>query len=773
MKHTLRKLVLAALALCLLATVASAALGGAMYARGTMLSDTVSLINGSWTVTDEKGNKGGVLENYFVYEQEPAVKPMIAYGNTLYGRSSMAEIARKINADGYTVVAGINGSFFDLNTGIPYGLVVTDGVLRSSGSTAAVGFYADGTAIIGEPNLKITLNTASGSWDTFYNKALSQANGVGLYSGDYDNRTKNSLDAYHVILQPMEGEPTELKLNSRLVLEVTGIQQSVKSCEIPEGGFVLCIAENTLYPTALAGLQALEIGDAVTVTTQIDTAWATVSYAVGGGDVLVENGAARDTFQLDSAKKSAARTAIGIKADGSLVLYTVDGGSTSKGLTLPELAQRMLEAGCRTALNLDGGGSTTAGALYPGYLGNTTVNKPEDGTLRACANFIFLVRKTETVAQDANKLFLYPYDNQPVLPGARLTLTVKAVDRNYTPTVLPGDVTYSARNGTVNAFGTLTVDPQRDPADPTVSVTAQSGGVSGTVQYTVLEDVSTISVRREGKSGSFTKAMLAGGSSIELSAIATYCGMSVTAQDTCFTWAVTGDIGTISADGTFHAAETTVPKTGSIVVSYGRTRTEVIVTIAPADPFSDMKGHWAKEAVNDLYFAGILAGSTGASGKQVYRPDDSMTRQEFLVALIRFLGVDPDDYAQATLPFDDADKIASWALNSVKAAYELKYLGGSASGGKLLANPTSSISRQEAMTILARTQTLPEVVSVAVLNKFSDAGKVADWALTPVAAMVQMEVIGGSNGKLNPTGKVTRAEVAKMLHGLWDDETEE
>ena len=36
-----------------------------------------------------------------------------------------------------------------------------------------------------------------------------------------------------------------------------------------------------------------------------------------------------------------------------------------------------------------------------------------------------------------------------------------------------------------------------------------------------------------------------------------------------------------------------------------------------------------------------------------------------------------------------------------------------------------------------------------------------------LAAMVdRQDHLGGSNGKLNPTGKVTRAEVAKMLWAL-------
>ena len=49
------------------------------------------------------------------------------------------------------------------------------------------------------------------------------------------------------------------------------------------------------------------------------------------------------------------------------------------------------------------------------------------------------------------------------------------------------------------------------------------------------------------------------------------------------------------------------------------------------------------------------------------------------------------------------------------------------------------------------------------LDKFTDAAKVAGWAKLELAAMVERGIINGSKGKLNPTGNVTRAEVAKML----------
>lgn len=68
-------------------------------------------------------------------------------------------------------------------------------------------------------------------------------------------------------------------------------------------------------------------------------------------------------------------------------------------------------------------------------------------------------------------------------------------------------------------------------------------------------------------------------------------------------------------------------------------------------------------------------------------------------------------------------------------------------------------------TILYAQRTSPRPTSTRS-PAFSDSGKIADWAKTALAQMAQQKIISGSKGKLNPTGKVTRAEVAKMLYML-------
>ena len=68
------------------------------------------------------------------------------------------------------------------------------------------------------------------------------------------------------------------------------------------------------------------------------------------------------------------RTLAGVRADGTLLLVTVDGRRPgwSAGMTLPEAARLMRSLGARDALNLDGGGSSTM------TVRGEVVNRPSD-----------------------------------------------------------------------------------------------------------------------------------------------------------------------------------------------------------------------------------------------------------------------------------------------------------------------------------------------------------------------------------------------------------
>jgi hypothetical protein len=70
--------------------------------------------------------------------------------------------------------------------------------------------------------------------------------------------------------------------------------------------------------------------------------------------------AAAEQFDSDITAERHPRAALGI-CDGELIAVTCDGRRTGvdAGLSMPELAQVMVDLGAERALNLDGGGSTT------------------------------------------------------------------------------------------------------------------------------------------------------------------------------------------------------------------------------------------------------------------------------------------------------------------------------------------------------------------------------------------------------------------------------
>lgn len=92
------------------------------------------------------------------------------------------------------------------------------------------------------------------------------------------------------------------------------------------------------------------------------------------------------------------RTAVGKKADGTVVLLVVDGrAAQSAGMSIPELQKIFRWLGCTEAINLDGGGSTTMyinGQPFKGVVNYPTDNKKYDHEgEREVANALVIVKK--------------------------------------------------------------------------------------------------------------------------------------------------------------------------------------------------------------------------------------------------------------------------------------------------------------------------------------------------------------------------------------------
>ena len=141
----------------------------------------------------------------------------------------------------------------------------------------------------------------------------------------------------------------------------------------------------------------------------------------------------RDTsVWANGAESSAPRTAIGIREDGSVLLFETDGrqAPASTGLTYTELAQVMLDLGCRDALMVDGGGSACFYTQRPDDAALTRRNSPSGGYTRAVASTLMVVSTAAapaSVPEPEPVSWIYDQDSD-VLRSADGTQTVAVAD---------------------------------------------------------------------------------------------------------------------------------------------------------------------------------------------------------------------------------------------------------------------------------------------------------------------------------------------------------
>ena len=582
MKHLLRKTLSLFLTLSLAAALAvpaaaSEALGNDLTSRDTLLNEKTQLsTNVFWSSTYSDLR----TENLITYTPNKDVTPIVTYGDVLTDKTKVSTMSRTLEEQGYRVVAGINGDFYNTSTGLPIGIVVTEGQLRSSDAGYyAVGFRKDGTAVLGKPGVKITADMGYQGTDSAgaslqvvrqlagVNKARVSSGGIYLYTYDFNDRhtTGNTEAGIDVICSIKDGE---LSIGDTLKLRVEQVVEASAATSIREGQIVLSVnLKSDAY--FVGALRNVPLGAEITLDVNAaDEAWNAVDYAVGALYSLVENGAVVSGLQAGAAP----RTAVGQRADGSLVFYTIDGRRSghSIGATMSQVAARLIELGCVTALCLDGGGSTTLSITEPDETEAKTVNTPSEGSERAVSNHIFLVADNEPSGKLSH--FYVSADYDYVLAGSKVNISASAVDTNFIPMAKRYDLW--ASDGELN--GNVLTTPSRGGD---ITVTAEGSGKQGETTVHAIKTPDSVSIRNS--SGTTLKELtVSPGSTTTLVPAAVYSHLPLKSDPEAFTWTVEGDIGGISVGdtgGIFYAEK---PGSGTITVSAGGQSASIKVTVS-------------------------------------------------------------------------------------------------------------------------------------------------------------------------------------------------
>jgi len=222
---------------------------------------------------------------------------------------------------------------------------------------------------------------------------------------------------------------------------------------------------------------------------------------------------------------------------------------------------------------------------------------------------------------------------------------------------------------------------------------------------------------------------------------------------------ITPDEGYKISKITINGKEVKIPEDGNLT---GLRQTDKVVVIFEETPtfipvserFTDViAGSWYENAVQFAVDKGLFKGMT----ETAFAPNKTMSRGMLATVLYR-LAEQPD--ADPSDLFNDvadnkyyAPAIAWAASKDVVSGY---------GNGKF--GPNDNITREQLVAMVWRYEGKPAASNLAL--NFKDASQTSDWALEAMHWAVENGIINGySDGRLDPQGQATRAQVAQMLMG--------
>lgn len=715
-------------------------------------------------------------------------------GPPVAARSTVADQARRDSRPGETVIAAVNGDFFDTSgpyAGIPVGAMVVGGAMLTNPWGPALGMLPDGSAVVGMPGWQARVEVLDEAGNIVAARPVDGINRrrdgdrLIVYTSAYGPSTATNEWGAEAVLS---GLPLPLTLAYDAAGSVVRLHPGTGLPQRPADPDIVPTKGNTPIPAdglVLSGhgeagafiAEHLKPGRAVRLVFTVAAPWEQAEHVIGGQPVLLAGGQiAPDVAKGPQGSTPAPRTAAGIDAAGNLVLVTVDGRQAgSAGLTLTQFAQLLQDLGVRDALNLDGGGSTTLYARPAGHLQAAVLNQPADGTSRRVANSLQVVSRAPAGSQIA-RFWLEPAA-QRVLPGTEITLTPRAQDEHFGPVDLGRQpVQWSLQS----AAGSASIDPDGRllalrPGD--VHVTAQLRDAVAEARITVLGSDDIGEVRLQP-----TPAVAAWqwGQQVQLGVeVRDRHGQRLALNAARLVWEADPGLGTVDEAGRLTLAEVFPAgqlKVGLQVPVAGTGETEVLplgswALALPGDDgaevvFPDTVAHWARRDISALMQRQVVRGYPDG----LFRPDGAVTRAEMVQMLVGALTVTdalPDWVSGSELYFADADALPDWAVPAIAVAQAGGLIGGF-EDGTFRAGET--VTREQAVLMLMRAAALAGVDlggpgdADADLAAFADRDEIGEWARDAVALAQRAGLVQGfEDGTFRPKQGLTRAQAAALL----------
>ena len=179
-----------------------------------------------------------------------------------------------------------------------------------------------------------------------------------------------------------------------------------------------------------------------------------------------------------------------------------------------------------------------------------------------------------------------------------------------------------------------------------------------------------------------------------------------------------------------------------------------MATVVSAAEYQDTQGHWAESYINKWSDNGVIQGDGG-----YFRPDDAITRGEVAQVTQNLIGY----VNKATNTFTDV-AASDWYSDAILRLVEAGVLTGNGDGTM---SPNNYMTREEAMTMLARAFGLQVQNSNAGITQYADYQNISDFATGYVGVMTSSGYIGGyEDGTIRPKDYISRAEFVKIIDNM-------
>ncbi|MBR2916229.1 MAG: phosphodiester glycosidase family protein [Clostridia bacterium] len=777
------------LAFALLSSSASASVLGNTYINGysaTIGTETEFFNN---TYLSDQSGVGLQTENYITYSPNPDTTPLFGYGEKLYGNlTKTKDIADRLLENDEDIIAGINADYFSFQTGVPMSNLIENGEIISKDGTATYGFGfgEDGEAFTGECYIEATLTRADGRTMNIecINK-YRQPYSMYLLNSKFSNETHGTTLGLDIII---DAETDSLKIGETIKGTVSYAQCYEGSIAIPEGALVLTLDVNAPQFNEIADIAVGEEIE-ISISAPTEPRWENAIIGMGStGEYILSGGVVTPNLPAGAHP----RTAFGIKANGDVIFYTIDGRQEgySYGVKLSTLAERMKELGCVEAINLDGGGSTTIVGRLPGDEGVSVLNTPSDKGGRKVSTNIFLKNNLEKTGKVSN-LMIYPARVPYIMNGASTTFTAKASDTAYYAMDVSDKVSFSIEGG---AQSTITKRGYFTASDTgKVTVSAEYKNMTATRDVYCVKSPDDILIKDDsGKTIDTLKIKRNG--EMNLSAWPFYNHNEVISEDDCFTWETSGNIGTIDKDGIFTASNS-IGASGTITVSAGETSREIKVYVLPDGNESEellystldaqIEGDTLLGTISNEYNLEVQKDnlSITADGAELYVEYEN---GEFTAPLpentnkIRIVAINDLGYTSVLSlthnedfvyenPF--VDTTTNWARDILSYMYNKGLVKGENSATGLIYNPQKEMSRSEFAVLICNYLGVDLAKYENISLPYTDEAEIPLWAKNQFKALYSLNILRGRDAGdgtfyADPKTGISRAEAFTIIARL-------